>query len=172
MGGLTEIAAGLKLVVFDVDGVFTDGRIWLGSDGTEFKAFSVRDGVGVKALLSAGLEVAIISGRSSPAVDRRMAELGVRHVVQGCNDKAPALRQIIERLGLEPSQVAYLGELSERCGIGIVFHQQVEPVDPGFHGTLGRDDRQHEGCGAILHDDDPGFANLLAQLCGDECRRE
>jgi len=110
MGGLADIVAGLKLVVFDVDGVFTDGRIWLGSDGTEFKAFSVRDGVGVKALLSAGLEVAIISGRSSPAVDRRMAELGVRHVVQGCSDKAPALRQIIERLGLEPSHVAYLGD--------------------------------------------------------------
>jgi 3-deoxy-D-manno-octulosonate 8-phosphate phosphatase (KDO 8-P phosphatase) len=110
MGGLADIAAGLKLVVFDVDGVFTDGRIWLGSDGTEFKAFSVRDGVGVKALLSAGLEVAIISGRSSPAVDRRMAELGVRHVVQGCSDKAPALRQVIERLGLEPSHVAYLGD--------------------------------------------------------------
>lgn len=110
MGGLADIVAGLKLVVFDVDGVFTDGRIWLGSDGTEFKAFSVRDGVGVKALLSAGLEVAIISGRSSPAVDRRMAELGVRHVVQGCSDKAPALRQVIERLGLDSSQVAYLGD--------------------------------------------------------------
>jgi len=110
MGSLADIAAGLKLVVFDVDGVFTDGRIWLGSDGTEFKAFSVRDGVGVKALLSAGLEVAIISGRSSPAVDRRMAELGVRHVVQGCSDKAPALREIIERLDLEPSHVAYLGD--------------------------------------------------------------
>lgn len=110
MADLRELAAGVRLAVFDIDGVFTDGRIWMGSDGVEFKAFSVRDGVGIKQLLAAGVEVAIISGRASPAVDRRMAELGVRRVVQGCDDKASALARLLRDTGLEPGQAAYLGD--------------------------------------------------------------
>jgi 3-deoxy-D-manno-octulosonate 8-phosphate phosphatase (KDO 8-P phosphatase) len=107
---LRELAAGVKLAIFDVDGVFTDGRIWMGSDGVELKAFSVRDGVGVKQLLASGIEVAIISGRASPAVDRRMAELGVARVVQGCEDKAYALGELLRQTGVEPHQAAYLGD--------------------------------------------------------------
>jgi 3-deoxy-D-manno-octulosonate 8-phosphate phosphatase (KDO 8-P phosphatase) len=107
---LRELAAGIRLAVFDIDGVFTDGRIWIGTDGVEYKAFSVRDGVGVKALLAAGIEVAIISGRASAAVDTRMAELGVRRVVQGCNDKARALEGLLRETKLAPGQVAYLGD--------------------------------------------------------------
>ncbi len=110
MAGLAEIAAGIRLAVFDVDGVFTDGLIWIGSDGTEYKSFSVRDGVGVKALIRAGIDVAVISGRSSRAVDIRMAELGVEHVVQGCSDKVPALEALMSRLDIAPAQVAYLGD--------------------------------------------------------------
>lgn len=110
MAALREVAAGIRLAVFDIDGVFTDGRLWLGSDGVEYKAFSVRDGVGVKQLLAAGIEVAIISGRASTAVDRRMAELGVRRVVQGCADKAHALGVLLRETGLESGQTAYLGD--------------------------------------------------------------
>jgi 3-deoxy-D-manno-octulosonate 8-phosphate phosphatase (KDO 8-P phosphatase) len=110
MDGLRELAAGVKLAVFDVDGVFTDGRIWMGSDGVELKAFSVRDGVGVKELLAAGVAIAIISGRASPAVDRRMAELGVTNVVQGREDKAQALAELLRQTGIEPRQAAYLGD--------------------------------------------------------------
>jgi 3-deoxy-D-manno-octulosonate 8-phosphate phosphatase (KDO 8-P phosphatase) len=110
MDELRELAAGIRLAVFDIDGVFTDGRLWLGSDGTEYKAFSVRDGVGIKALLAAGIEVAIISGRSSPAVDRRMAELGVQRVVQGCEDKADALRGLLAATGVAQRETAYLGD--------------------------------------------------------------
>ena len=110
MSALREIAARVRLAVFDVDGVFTDGRLWIGSDGTEFKSFSVRDGVGVKALIAAGIEVAIISGRASPAVDHRMAELGVRRVFQGIAAKAPVFAALIEELGLEPAEAAYLGD--------------------------------------------------------------
>src|SRR5690606_20383302 len=83
---------------------------WMGSDGVEHKAFSVRDGVGIKQLLAAGIEVAIISGRASPAVDRRMAELGVRRVVQGCDDKAGALAALLRDTGVAPGQAAYLGD--------------------------------------------------------------
>lgn len=110
MAAPEDIAAGIRLVVFDVDGVFTDGRLWIGSDGVEYKAFSVRDGVGVKGLLRAGIEVAIISGRASPAVDQRMAELGVTRVVQGREDKGTALSQLLEELHIEPLHTAYLGD--------------------------------------------------------------
>lgn len=110
MDGLREVAAGIRLAVFDIDGVFTDGRIWMGTDGVEYKAFSVRDGVGVKQLRAAGIEVAIISGRASAAVDRRMAELGVERVVQGCADKAQALAVLLHDTGLESGQAAYLGD--------------------------------------------------------------
>jgi len=110
MDGLRELAAGVRLAVFDIDGVFTDGRIWMGSDGVEYKAFSVRDGVGIKQLLAAGIEVAIISGRASPAVDRRMAELGIRRVVQGCEDKAGALARLMRETGIGSGQTAYLGD--------------------------------------------------------------
>lgn len=108
--GLHDIAAGVRLAVFDIDGVFTDGRIWMGTDGVEYKAFSVRDGVGVKQLLAAGIEVAIISGRASSAVDRRMAELGVTRVVQGCADKAAALAALLRDTGIAPAGTAYLGD--------------------------------------------------------------
>jgi 3-deoxy-D-manno-octulosonate 8-phosphate phosphatase (KDO 8-P phosphatase) len=110
MAGLLELAAAVRLAAFDVDGVFTDGRIWLGDDGSEFKAFSVRDGVGVKRLLAAGIEVAVISGRASSAVDRRMAELGVKRVHQGVTDKAPLFLRIIDELGIEPARAAYFGD--------------------------------------------------------------
>jgi 3-deoxy-D-manno-octulosonate 8-phosphate phosphatase (KDO 8-P phosphatase) len=110
MSGLEEIARGVRLAVFDVDGVFTDGRLWMGSDGVEFKAFSVRDGIGIKQLLAAGIEVAIISGRASPAVDRRMAELGVTRLVQGCHDKAAALLKLLAETGIEARQAAFLGD--------------------------------------------------------------
>ncbi len=110
MAGLRELAARIRLAVFDIDGVFTDGRLWMGSDGVEYKAFSVRDGVGIKQLLAAGVEVAIISGRASAAVERRMAELGVRRVVQGCDDKAAALGELLRQTGIGAADTAYLGD--------------------------------------------------------------
>jgi 3-deoxy-D-manno-octulosonate 8-phosphate phosphatase (KDO 8-P phosphatase) len=110
MSGLEEIARNVRLAVFDIDGVFTDGRLWMGSDGVEYKAFSVRDGVGIKQLLAAGIEVAIISGRASPAVDRRMAELGVTRVVQGCDNKAEALSTLLGETGIEARHAAFLGD--------------------------------------------------------------
>ena len=82
------LAAHIRLLVLDVDGVLTDGRLWFGADGEALKAFHVRDGVGIKAVLDAGIEVAIISGRESAMVSRRAAELGIAHVYQGVTDKS------------------------------------------------------------------------------------
>lgn len=100
----------ISLVVFDIDGVFTDGQILIAADGSESKSFNVRDGHGVKRLLAAGRQVAIISGRKAAAVDHRMAELGVSHVFQGCQDKLGVLRDLLGRLGLAPEAVAYVGD--------------------------------------------------------------
>ena len=105
-----SIATGIRLVAFDIDGVFTDGRFYLSDDGTESKAFHTQDGYGVRQLLNAGIEVAVISGRKSGAVTRRMEELGVSHVVQACGDKVAALDDIIASLGVSAADCAYVGD--------------------------------------------------------------
>jgi 3-deoxy-D-manno-octulosonate 8-phosphate phosphatase (KDO 8-P phosphatase) len=100
----------IRLVAFDVDGVFTDGRFYLSNEGIESKAFYTQDGFGIRQLLKAGIEVAVISGRSSAAVAERMAELKVTHVIQGCGDKVVALDKIATSLGISAADCAYVGD--------------------------------------------------------------
>ncbi|MFW8592203.1 3-deoxy-manno-octulosonate-8-phosphatase KdsC [Glaciecola sp. 2405UD65-10] len=100
----------IKLVVFDVDGVFSDGSIYLGNNGEEYKAFNTKDGYGVKALKSCGIDVAVITGRDSAIVKNRMSALGVKHLVQGREDKHTALTDLLNQLKLETSQVASMGD--------------------------------------------------------------
>jgi len=100
----------IRLVAFDVDGVFTDGRFYLSDDGVESKAFHTQDGYGIRQLLDKGIEVAVISGRQSGAVQKRMAELGVTHVILGCADKVAALDEIIAGLGISVIECAYVGD--------------------------------------------------------------
>lgn len=102
--------AKVRLVAFDVDGVFTDGRFYLSDDGIESKAFHTQDGFGIRRVLDAGLAVAVISGRNSGAVERRMNELGVPFVVQGCKDKVAALDDIINQLGITRDECAFVGD--------------------------------------------------------------
>ena len=102
--------AGVRLVALDVDGVLTDGRFYLSDEGVETKAFSTRDGHGIRRLLAAGVEVAVISGRASRAVEHRMQELGVRHVIQGCGDKVAALRELADSLDIELVDCAFVGD--------------------------------------------------------------
>jgi 3-deoxy-D-manno-octulosonate 8-phosphate phosphatase (KDO 8-P phosphatase) len=101
-------AAGIDLVVLDVDGVLTDGRLWFGPDGETHKVFDVRDGHGIKSLLAAGVGVAVISGRRSGAVTSRMRELGVSDVAQGVADKARALAELLKRNAVDARRVACL----------------------------------------------------------------
>ncbi|MDH5377510.1 MAG: 3-deoxy-manno-octulosonate-8-phosphatase KdsC [Gammaproteobacteria bacterium] len=98
------------MVIFDVDGVLTDGRLYLTEQGEEIKSFHSRDGHGLKMLQSSGVEVAIITGRTSPIVTYRMEELGIKHVYQGQRDKVPAFEKLTAKLKLSPSQVAYVGD--------------------------------------------------------------
>ena len=99
-----------RLVGFDVDGVFTDGRFYLSDEGVETKAFSTQDGYGIRQLIKAGIHVAIISGRKSRAVELRMKELGVEHVFLGSPDKMAVFDRLTESLGVSPEQSVYVGD--------------------------------------------------------------
>lgn len=115
MHELIERARPVRLVLFDVDGVLTDGRLSYSShpdapDKEDSKVFHVRDGLGMKLLMQAGLNIGIITARSSLAVARRMADLGVQHVYQGQHDKLASYEELITKLGLSHEQVAYMGD--------------------------------------------------------------
>lgn len=107
---LARIAAGIGLVVLDVDGVLTDGRFTLDEAGNESKTFNTQDGYGIRRLLDAGIVVAIITGRSSGAVTTRAAELGVNHVFQGCRDKREAIVSLLASVGVERERAAAVGD--------------------------------------------------------------
>ena len=119
---LDERARRVRLAVFDVDGVMTDGTLYIGERGEEFKAFNILDGHGVKMLHDAGIVTAIISGRRSKAVERRARELDMRHVEQGAKDKLAVFERLTRRLGVEPRECAYMGDdvpdvaVMRRCG--------------------------------------------------------
>lgn len=102
--------ADIALLVLDVDGVLTDGRLYYGPRGEELKVFDVKDGYGITRLLRAGVQVAVISGRRSAAVARRARDLGIRHVFQGVSDKLPVFERLRKRLKLEASQCACVGD--------------------------------------------------------------
>jgi 3-deoxy-D-manno-octulosonate 8-phosphate phosphatase (KDO 8-P phosphatase) len=107
---ILENANNIKLVVFDVDGVLTDGKLILGENGNEYKSFHVRDGHGIVMLMETGCNVAVITARSSNIVAERMACLGIKYIYQGEKDKGAALIRLIDELDLTSSEVAYVGD--------------------------------------------------------------
>lgn len=124
----------IRLVAFDVDGVFTDGRFYLSDDGVESKTFHTQDGFGIRRLIEGGFEVAVISGRRSKAVQLRMTELGVGHIILGCSDKLAAFDRLLDELGLEPGQAAYTGDdlpdmqLLQRAGTSFAVANAVPEI--------------------------------------------
>jgi 3-deoxy-D-manno-octulosonate 8-phosphate phosphatase (KDO 8-P phosphatase) len=100
----------LKLLILDVDGVLTDGRLFFDEHGKEYKCFHARDGHGIKLLQQSGVEVAVISGRKSQSVAIRMQNLGVKHVYQGHENKRAAFAELLQNLNLRPEQVAHVGD--------------------------------------------------------------
>jgi len=105
-----KAAAAIRLLVLDVDGTLTDGRLYYGPRGEALKVFHVRDGAGIKHLNRSGIQVAVISGRSSKMVSVRCRELGVEHVVQGVEDKAAAFEKLRRKLKIEASESACVGD--------------------------------------------------------------
>jgi 3-deoxy-D-manno-octulosonate 8-phosphate phosphatase (KDO 8-P phosphatase) len=122
LDGARKRAKHLKLMIFDVDGVMTDGTLYYSERGEELKAFNIQDGHGVKMLRQHGVEVALITGRRSRAVELRAANLGITHVFQGTEDKRGAYAELLARLGLAAAQTGYMGDdlidlpLITRCG--------------------------------------------------------
>ena len=118
-------AACIKLIAFDIDGVMTDGSLYYTDDGRELKAFSVQDGLGLKLLQRAGLELAIVTGRNSVVVARRAADLGIAHVFQGVADKRATVSRLLTKLGLHWNECAFMGDdlidlaAMAQCGLAI-----------------------------------------------------
>ena len=100
----------VRVLLMDVDGVLTDGRLILGDDGQEYKSFNTQDGHGIKMLQRNAVKVGVITGRDSRVVQRRMHELGVEYVYQGRTEKLPAYRELLDRLNLDPEQSAFVGD--------------------------------------------------------------
>jgi 3-deoxy-D-manno-octulosonate 8-phosphate phosphatase (KDO 8-P phosphatase) len=110
MKDILDKAAKIKLLVFDVDGVLTDGSLIIGDDGEEYKAFFSKDGLGMKMLQKTGVEIAVITARTSNVVLHRMQSLGIKHIYQGQLDKLPAFDKILNELGISNEQAAYVGD--------------------------------------------------------------
>lgn len=107
---LQERAQKIKILICDVDGVLTDGKIYIGAEGELFKAFNVKDGLGIKMLMANDIDVAIITARSSKILATRMKELGVTNVRQGQRDKVKALQELLAEVNLSADEVAYIGD--------------------------------------------------------------
>jgi 3-deoxy-D-manno-octulosonate 8-phosphate phosphatase (KDO 8-P phosphatase) len=136
----TEVSAALerakrvRLMLFDVDGVLTDGRLWYGPSGEALKAFHVLDGHGIKLLAQSGVAVALLSGRSSPAVTQRAAELGIVHVLQGIEDKLVAFETLAARIGVPPEAAGFMADevvdlpVLRRCALACAPREAHELV--------------------------------------------
>jgi len=124
----------IKLLALDVDGVLTDDSIYFGPDGFELKRFNISDGLFMVLAMRSGLELAIVSGRHSAATDTRMRDLGVKHVLQGMKDKTKMITPLLEKLKLDFSEVAFVGneildiKLAGKAGLGIAVADSCEEL--------------------------------------------
>lgn len=154
---------GLKAAIFDVDGVLTDGRIYIGAQGESFKAFSTLDGHGLKLLALGGITPIIITGRDSPAVRRRVADLGLKHAVYGAKDKLAVAQPLLDQLGLDWAEVAAMGDdwpdlpLLARAGFACAPAQAHAEVKAVAHYTT----QAAGGHGAARE-----CCDLMLQACG------
>lgn len=152
-------AKNIRLLVLDVDGVLTDGKLYYAPGGTEIKAFNTLDGHGIKTLIRSGVEVAIITGRSSEQVSRRAEALGISHVVQGREDKLTALRELLQEFPCELEQIAMMGDdwpdLSVMVKVGLALtvpnaHAEVRQRAHWQSAASGGEGAVREACDLIL----------------------
>ena len=157
---LLERARAVRLAIFDVDGVMTDGTLYIGAEGEAFKAFNILDGHGMKMLQAAGVATAIISGRASEAVARRAAELSIAHVVQGSADKVADFERLIAAAGVEASACSFVGDdlpdlaIMKRCGLAVAVANAVDAVKEAAHYVTragGGRGAVREFCELVLH---------------------
>ncbi|HLX24240.1 MAG TPA: HAD-IIIA family hydrolase [Usitatibacter sp.] len=160
MDPVTERARAVRLAIFDVDGVMTDGTVYIGAQGEAFKAFNILDGHGLKMLGSSGVVTAIISGRTSEAVTRRAKELEIGHVVQGSADKSADFDKLLASLGLQAAACAFVGDdvpdlpVMRRCGFAVAVANAHDSVKSEAHYVT----RASGGRGAVRE-----FCDLVLQ---------
>ena len=125
MNKATAKASLIRMLIVDVDGVLTDGGLQFDNRGEEYKTFNSLDGHGLRMLMECGIEVAVITGRSSGIVEHRMRDLGVSHIYQGYRDKRPAFEKLLQASGLKAGHIAYIGDdlpdlaIMQRVGFAI-----------------------------------------------------
>jgi 3-deoxy-D-manno-octulosonate 8-phosphate phosphatase (KDO 8-P phosphatase) len=158
----------VRLAIFDVDGVMTDGTIYMGARGEAFKAFNILDGHGLKMLREAGVVTAILSGRKHAAVGRRAKELSIDHVLQGRAQKVPEFEKLLERVGVGAEACAYVGDdlpdlaVMRRCGLAVAVANAVDAVKAEAHYVT----RAHGGRGAVRE-----FCDLVLRAQGQPGKR-
>ena len=134
-----ERARQVRLMIFDVDGVLTDGRLWYGAAGVELKSYDAHDGHGIRLLAQSGVPAALLSGRASAAVAARAAELGIARVLQGIDDKLSAFQELLREENLKPQQAGFMGDelvdlpVLARCGLACAPHEAPEAVRSRVH---------------------------------------
>lgn len=150
MQDITEKAKKIKLVIFDIDGVLTSGALFIGDDGQEYKAFNSKDGHGLRMLQDSGVEVAIITGRTSKVVTHRAKDLGITRIYQGKREKLPAYEELIKETGLKHEQIAYVGDdvvdlpVMSKVGLSICVQDGHSFVKQHSHWVT----ESNGGCGA------------------------
>ena len=156
---LRERAEKIRMLVLDVDGVLTDGKLYFDHAGNEMKAFNTRDGLGMKALQRCDIEVAVITGRKSEAVTQRMSQLGVKHLYQGREDKLNAFVHLLETTGLDAQQICFAGDdwidlpVLLRAGLAVTVADAEDRVKEQAHWITNRkggDGAVWEICNLIL----------------------
>lgn len=148
---LSQRARQVRLALFDVDGVMTDGTLFVSGQGESFKPFNILDGLGLKLLKSSGVATGILTGRSSAAVSARAGELDIDHLIQGANDKLRAYIDLQQQLGLDDEQICYMGDdlpdlpVLRRCGLALSPPGAVDEVRSEVHFVT----RSRGGKGAV-----------------------
>ncbi len=139
-------AKNIKLLICDIDGVFSDGSVYMANNGEELKAFNTKDGFGLKALMNSGCDVAVITGRTSQIVENRMTSLGVKYIYQGMETKVIGFEQLCKDLNLEPEQIAFIGDdypdvpVMQKVGLAVAVgdaHPYVKEISHYTTITLG-----------------------------------
>jgi len=144
MTDISKLAQSVKAIIFDVDGVLTDGGLYRSDDGQEFKRFHAADGLGIRMLGDAGITIAIITGRESNVVKHRCEELQIKHFIQGAKDKLPAFEKLCQQLNLTPAEFAYMGDdiidlpVMRRVGLALTVPEANAEVSDIAHWSSSR----------------------------------
>lgn len=158
-----EKAAGIRLLALDVDGIMTDGKLYFTANGDEMKGFNILDGLGLKQIMAAGIEVAVITGRRSPLTENRMTSLGIRHLMQGREDKKVALLEMAGNLNISPESIAYMGD--DLPDLPAILHAGLGITVPNGHWAVRESadfcTRAAGGAGAVRE-----VCDLLLAACG------